>query len=152
MIIDGNLEFADAVSVGAPNGNILGIGDDIDLDLARDVAHGEPMACVVQITTALTSGGAASVSFRVVSDAAAPAATNETTTLHGKTDTILVTALTAGIQLVIPLAPEFPNYERFLSFQIEETASAAVTAGAVNAFLVPMSHVQKWQSYPDAVN
>ncbi len=152
MLLEKTLEFADALTLGAPNNNILNVGDVIDLGLARDIAHGEPMSVVIQITTKPTSGGAASISFRVVSDSSAVPSTDETTTRHGATDTILVTTLVIGYQLVIPLAIENPAYERYLGFQVEETAGQALTAGAVNAFLVPTAHVGKWVSYPDASN
>lgn len=152
-IMDEKLEFADATAVGAPNGSTVNVGDVLDyMGAAQDIGTGHPMAVVVQVTTTITSGGAATVRFKVVSDSTDTIATNGDATEHGSTDAIAVASLTAGKQYVIPLSLTEPPYERFLAFQVEETASQALTAGAVNAFLVPLDHVRSYQAFPDAVN
>lgn len=153
MILDDSLEMADATSLGTPNGSTVNVGSTIDLNAAGvDVGTGEPMAVVVQITTAVASGGAASIRFKVVSDATATPSTDGTATEHGSTDTIGKATWVAGYQVVIPLAHFNPAYERYLGLQVQETASQALTAGAANAFLVPLSHVRSWKSYADASN
>ena len=64
MYLDNNLEFADATSVGTPNNTTVNVGDIIDSDVARDLGTGQPVFLVVQVTTAITSGGAATVRFK----------------------------------------------------------------------------------------
>lgn len=151
MILDSLLEFADATSVGTPNNTTVNVGDIIDLVDARDIGGGEPLYLVIQVSTAVTSGGAATVAFKFVSDGTSSIAVNGDQTQHGRTDEFPVADLVAGFQVTIPLTPEGDNvYERFLAFQIEETAGQALTAGAVNAFITHApSH---YKSYPDGTN
>ena len=151
MILDDNLEFADATSVGTPNNTTVAVGNDIDLGFARDIGGGVPLYLVVQVTTAITSGGSATVRFKLASDAAAPAQVDGTQTEHITTDTVPVATLVAGYQVVIPIpAGGTPAYERFLSFQIEEDAGQALTAGNVNAFLT--HDARTYTGYADAIN
>ena len=63
MYMDEGLEFADAVSVGTPNSTTVNVGDIVDSDFVRDLGTGEPMYFMVQVTTAIISGGAATVRF-----------------------------------------------------------------------------------------
>ena len=151
MILDEGLEFADAASVGVPNNTTVNVGSDVDLGVARDIGAGRPLYLVVQVTTAITSGGAAKCRFKLVSDAAATPAVDGTATEHVTTDDIAVATLVAGWTVVIPIpAGASVAYERFLGFQVQETASQALTAGNVNAFLTHDARVYK--AYADAVN
>lgn len=150
MYMDDFLEFCDATSVGTPNNSTVSIGDEIDLQEARDIVGGEPFYCVVQVTTAITSGGSATVKFKVVSDSTADASVDGTASEHGSTDDIPVASLVAGATYIIPLMPEGVAYERYLNFQVTETAGQALTAGNVNAFLT--RDVPKYTAYADAVN
>lgn len=152
MWVDSNLEFADATSVGTPNNSTVNVGDIIDLDTATpgDIGVGEPLYLVVQVTTAVTSGGSAKVRFKLVSDATTTIATDGTATEHAATDDIAVASLVAGYQFVIPVPPESPAYERYLAFQCQETAGQALTDGNVNAFLTRDPRVYK--AYADASN
>lgn len=150
MILDDTLEFADATSVGTPNNSTVNVGDVVDLDVARDIGAGTPLFLVVQVTTAITSGGAAKVAFKLVSDATNSIATDGTATQHIETDDIAVASLVAGYQFVIPLPAEKPEYERYLGFQVRETAGQALTGGAVNAFLT--RDPATWKAYADAVD
>ncbi len=150
MYVDNNLEFADATSVGTPNSTTVNVGDIIDLGVARDIGAGEPMYLVVQVTTALTSGGSATVRAKLVSDSTETIAVNGDQTEHATSDSIAVATWAIGYQLILPLPPESPPYERYLAFQLEEDAGQALTAGNVNAFLTP--NPRAYQAYPDAVN
>lgn len=151
MIMDDNLEFADATSVGTPNNSTVNCGDIMDSGaVVRDLGAGEPLYLVVQVTTAVTSGGAATVAFLLVSDATTTIATDGTATKHIETDAIAVASLVAGYQMRIPLPLENPAYERYLAFQIKETAGQALTAGNVNAFIT--KHPYADRKYADAVN
>lgn len=57
--------------------------------------------------------------------------------------------LVAGFQMVIPLPAKFPAYERYLGVQ-SVTGVAALTAGAVNAFLT--LDPNSWTAHADASN
>ncbi len=151
MYLDNNLEFADAVSVGTPNNTTVNVGDIIDSAVVRDLGTGQPVFLVVQVTTAITSGGAATVRFKLVSDSTATIAVDATQTEHATSDNIAVASLVAGWEWLVQLPPEGSiAYERFLAFQIEEDAGQALNAGNVNAFLT--LNPRSYKSYPDAVN
>jgi len=151
MWIDENLEFADAASVGTPNNTTVNVGDDVDSGaVVRDLGAGEPLYLVVQVTTLITSGGAATVRFKLASDAAAPAQVDGTQTEHITSDSIAVALLVVGYTLVMALPSNSPDYERFLSFQVEEDAGQALTAGNVNAFLT--RDARAYRAHADAAN
>eukprot|EP00919_Chromeraceae_sp_WS-2016_P011772 GHVR01027481.1.p2 GENE.GHVR01027481.1~~GHVR01027481.1.p2 ORF type:complete len:154 (+),score=24.50 GHVR01027481.1:76-537(+) len=153
MILDERTEFADATSVGTPNNTTVNVGDLIDLTTARDVGNGQPLYMIVQVTTAITSGGSAIVNFQLVSDATTTVAVDDTQTIHFRSDDFAVAGLVAGVTLVfaLPTGTEgIADYERYLGFQVRETAGQALTAGNVNAFLT--LDPSGWKSYPDATN
>ena len=151
MYLDNNLEFADATSVGTPNNTTVNVGDIIDSDVARDLGTGQPVFLVVQVTTAIISGGAATVRFKLVSDSTDSIATDGTQTQHAASDIIPKADLIAGWQWITPLPPEGDiAYERFLAFQVEEEAGQALTGGNVNAFLT--LNPRSYKGYADAVN
>lgn len=151
MILDELGEFADATSVGTPNNTTVNVGDVIDTGgVVRDIGIGQVMYLVVQVTTAIISGGSATVRFKLASDSTETLTLTGAETVHITSDSIPVATLVAGFQLVMPLPGASPDYERYLGFQIEEDAGQALTGGNVNAFLTldPAS----WTSYPDGVN
>ncbi len=150
MIIDERTEFADAVSVGTPNNTTVNVGNSIDTSDIRDMGAGQTVFLIITVDTAITSGGSATVAFLLVSDASSSIATDGTATAHVTTDAIAVADLVAGYTMVVPLSSVNPTWERYLGFQVQETASQALTAGAVNAFLSFDAH--GWRSYPDAAN
>ena len=135
MFIDSSLEFADATSVGTPNNSTVNVGNSIDISVIRDVGAGHPFYLVITVDTLITSGGAATVAFLLVSDSSSTIATDGNATKHIETDAIAVADLVAGYTMVIPMPSVNPKYERFLAFQVKETASQALTAGNINAFL-----------------
>jgi hypothetical protein len=147
MFMDDRLEFADATSVGTPNNSTGNVGDIIDSTVARDMGAGQALYLVVTVDTAITSGGSATVAFQLVSDATTTIATDGTATKHIETDAIAVASLIAGYEMVIPLPSVNPAYERYLAFQVKETAGQALTAGNVNAFLT--LDPPGWKSYAD---
>jgi hypothetical protein len=153
-ILDERTEFADATSVGTPNNTTVNVGDIIDMGIAaRNPGHGQPVYLVIQVTTTITSGGSATVEFQLASDATSTIAVDGTQTIHYKSDAFAVASLAAGFELCVPLPidPDGSNaYERYLAFQINETAGQALTAGNVNAFLT--LDPRGWKSYADASN
>ncbi len=150
MFMDKRAEFADATSVGTPNNSTVNVGDIMDTSVVRDVGAGQPVYLVVTVDTDITSGGAATVAFLLVSDSTTTIATDGTATKHIETKAIAVASLVAGYKLVVPLPSVNPAYERYLAFQVKETAGQALTAGKVNAFLTIDPH--GWTAYADATN
>lgn len=148
MILDERLEFADATALPTATGRGL-VGDVIDLQQARDIGNGQPVYLYIQVTTAVTSAGAATVSFELASDAAAAIATDGSATEHITTEAIGKATLVAGYTRVIPLPLEDPDYEQYVGL-ISNVGTAALTAGAINAGLTLDPH--GWQAYPDATN
>lgn len=148
MILDERTEFADAVALNTGAPGTFNVGDLIDSSVARDLGQ-QQVFLVIQITTAVTSAGAATVQFQIASDATSTVDTAGTQTIHYTSAAIPKATLVAGYQLVIPLPAENPAYERYLAVQ-QVTGVAALTAGAINAFLTLDPNGNK--SYPDAVN
>jgi len=147
MFMDSSLEFADAASIGAPNNSTVNVGSTVDSDQARDLGAGQPVYLIITVDTAVTSGGAATVRFGLVSDGTSTIATDGTATEHVTSHDVPVASLVAGYTQVIPLPSVNPSYERYLGFQAQETAGQALTAGNINAFLSLDPH--GWQSYAD---
>ncbi len=149
MYLDELNEFGDAFVVPTPIADEA-IGDHIDLGAAhRDIGQAR-MFLVLTVDTAITSGGAATVNFTLVSDAVSPPLSDGSQTVHYSTGDIPVATLVAGYRIaVIQLPMEGPVYERYLGVNAEVKAFV-LTGGKVNAFLTP--DPIGWQAYPDAVN
>lgn len=148
MILDERLELSDVGTLATATGTALH-GDVIDFG-GDQIGDGEPMYLVIQVTTAVTSAGAATVKFELASDAAAAIATDGSATVHAATEAIGKASLVAGYTRVIPLPPAAGNsYERYVGV-LTTVGTAALTAGAVNAFLT--KDVARWQAYADAAN
>ena len=147
MIVDSLLEFADGEDISQSAGTYLATNQ-IDLQEARDMGNGQPLYLVIQIDAAVTSGGSATVQFRLRSDSTA-AIHATTSTAHTDTGAIAVATLVAGYTQVIPLPLEGESYERYLGVQAI-VATATTTAGTYSAFLTldPIG----WKAYPDATN
>ena len=148
MILDERTEFCDADTLTTTTGT-NNEGDIIDSSVVRDLGAGQTIYLVVEVTTTVTSGGAATVAFQLVSDSTTTIATDGSATSHWTSGAIGKATLVAGYRLVVALPMEGNAYERYLAFQAV-VGTAALTAGAVNAFLTldPYSH----KNYPDAVN
>ena len=150
MIHDALNRFANATALSTSGTGRALVGDQIDLGAAqRDVGAGRQLYVVIQVTAAVTSAGAATVDFELVSDAAAAIATDGTATVHGTTGAIGKASLVAGAEWVIPLPQEGNAYERYLGL-ISNIGTAALTAGAVTAFLTDQPKQHK--TYPDGSN
>jgi len=144
MLLDERSEFADATALSTAGTGIANFGDIMDLTaVTSDLGHGEPVYLVIQVTTAVTSAGAATVVFSLVSDAGA-IATDGSATQHIASAAIPKATLVAGYELAIPLPAG--DYERYIGVQ-QNVGTAALTAGAVNAFLT--TNPRKIKAYPD---
>tara|TARA_R110000765_G_scaffold200964_1_gene306403 strand:- start:2808 stop:3254 length:447 start_codon:yes stop_codon:yes gene_type:complete len=148
MIMDSLLEFADGADISQAAGTYLSTNV-VDLQSARDIGNGQPLYLVIQIDAAVTSGGSATVQFRLRSDSVA-AVHATTSTGHTDSGAIAVASLVVGYQIIMPLPPEGSVlYERYLGVQAI-VAAATTTAGTYSAFLTLDPAGNK--SYPDATN
>lgn len=149
MILDSRNEFADATALSTSGTGLQLVGNVVDLGAAsRDIGEGADIYLVIQVDTAVTSAGAATVDFQLASDAAASIATDGSATVHVATGAIGKATLTAGYQKAICL-PKGETYERYVGI-LANVATAAVTAGKVNVFLT--SDPKGWRAYADASN
>ena len=148
MILDSKLQIISATAVDTTVGTNAE-GDTIDLDtIGRDVNSSHNLALVIDVTTAFTSGGAATVAFQLVSDATSTLAADGTETLHAQSDTLAYTVLVDGFRTVLPFAG-YQTAERYLGLQVV-TAGATTTAGSISAYLV--MDAENWKAYPDGSN
>lgn len=152
MILDTNLMLANAtaVPVALATGTLANV---VDLGAAvKNIFAGEPLYAVINISTAFTSAGAATVDFRFVTDAQDPMAVDGTATFHGSTGPLPLSALVVGARFVVSLNKLGPNAERYLGVNITNGV-AALTAGAVGIHIVSNeSAPDSWRAYSDAVN
>jgi hypothetical protein len=147
MILDERNEFCDATALNTGVAATYLIGDVLDLQTARDVGAGQPVYLVVQVDTAVTSAGAATVQFHLASDAQAAIATDGSASYHFSTGAIGKATLVAGYEAVCVAIPaEGTAYERYVGI-LQTTGTAALTAGAVNAFLT--CEPSKYVNYSD---
>jgi hypothetical protein len=151
MILDELGEFCDATALSTSGTGKALIGDVIDLsEVTRDIGNSRPVYLGIQVTTAVTSGGAATCSFILASDSAAAIAVDDTATEHIITFAYPKATLVVGYQDFFPLPLGVGNtWERFVGI-IQNVGTAALTAGAINAFLT--LDPAAWKSLPDASN
>tara|TARA_Y100001963_G_C6683416_1_gene400977 strand:- start:10 stop:465 length:456 start_codon:yes stop_codon:yes gene_type:complete len=151
MILDERAEFCDATALNTGGAGTYLVGDVIDLETARDIGAGHQMYLVIQVDTAVTSGGSATVKFHLASDSVAAIAADGSETIHLSTDAIGKATLVAGYELCIPVPPQMSMaFERYVGVE-QVTGTAAVTAGKINAFLT-YDPPANWTALPDASN
>lgn len=140
MILDSRNEFADATALSTAATGLALVGNVIDLgtDGINDV---EDMYLVVQVDTAVTSAGAATVAFSLVSDAQAAIAVDGSATVHTTSAAVAKASLVAGYT-VCQIALPKGQYERYLGI-VQSVGTAALTAGKINAFLTKVPVTQK---------
>lgn len=145
MILDERNEFCDNTALNTGAAGTYLIGDVIDTggDGINDV---DDLYLVIEVSTTATSGGAATATFVLASDAQAAIATDGSATVHHRTATFTVDNMTAGTYITKVELPK-GQYERYLGI-LQVTGTAAFTAGAVNAFLTP--NVETWKAFPQA--
>ncbi len=132
MILDKRNEFADATALGTSGTGLQLVGDVIDLG-TDGINVVDSVYLVVQVDTAVTSGGAATVEFQLASDAQAAIATDGSATVHYKSAAVPKASLVAGATVCQVELPR-GQYERYLGI-LANVGTAALTAGKVNAFL-----------------
>lgn len=153
MILDERTEFCDAQALNTGAAATYNIGDQIDLGLAgRGIGEaGDQLYLVLQVSTGITAGSAGTVQFQLASDDSGTLATNGTQSIHMQTRAFTTgtgtgtTTLKPGTVLgVFALPIEGVTYERYLGIQ-QVTGTAALTAGAIDAFLTPTPAA--WKAY-----
>ena len=143
MMVDSRLEFANAADGSQSAGTYLA-PNQVDLEVARDIANGQPLYLVIQADEAFTSGGSATVQLRSDDDSASIHAT--TSTGHIDTGAEAFGTYSAGHTKVIPLPLEGNEYERFLGLQL--IVGTATTTGTYSAFITAQPH--GWKAYANA--
>lgn len=152
MILDERNEFCDATPVSTGGVDSYLLGDVIDLDpcsVAPNTSFelgGACMYLVIQVDTAIASA-TGSYKFHLCSDAQAAIAVDGSATYHFSTGAKLEAALTAGTRVCCVELP-YGTYERYLGI-VQETITAAATAGRINAFLT--SDPAVWRAHADNV-
>jgi uncharacterized protein YaiE (UPF0345 family) len=154
MWLDERTEFADATSANTGAAGTYLVGDVVDTGIAgsstvsNDLGLGESAWLVIQVDTAFTSGGSATVAFHLASDAGASIATDGSATYHFSTSAIPVATLVAGYTVAAVRLPS-GTYERYLGI-LQTTGTAALTAGKFNAFVT--NDFSRVRLYADASN
>ena len=146
MICDKLATFADdlAVNTGAAGSYI--IGDQIDLQVVRNIGVALGFAqtwLVVKVNTTFTSGGSATAQFNLVTD---DNGSLSSPTVLLSSAALPVASLTAGTAILISALPVGGNaYERYIGIQ-QVTGVAAFTAGKIDAFITTTPPVR--YAYP----
>lgn len=152
MILDERNEFCDATAVNTGGVASYLLGDVIDLDpctVAPNTSfnvEGSELYLVIQVDTAIASA-TGSFKFHLCSDAQAAIAVDGSATYHFSTGAALEAALTAGKRVCAVKLPD-GVYERYLGV-VQETITAAATAGKINAFLT--ADPALWRAHADNV-
>ena len=138
MIMDSRAEFAaasTALNTGVAGSYLLGNVIDLSVVTANfDVGLGEQLYLIILVNTAVTSAGAATVQFQLVSDTVAAISPTAPAHVHAATGAIPKATLVAGYRAFVVALP-LDSYSRYLGI-VQVTGVAALTAGAVQAFIV----------------
>lgn len=140
MILDKRLEFADATALDTSGAAMKLVGDVVDLG-TDGINEVDGIEFYLEIDTAVTSGGAATVEFYLASDAQAAIAVDGSATVHYKTIAFPKATLVAGFNAVNVKLPK-GQYERYLGV-LANVGTAALTAGKINAGLTALNPAWK---------
>ena len=148
MIIDKYTEFADATALSTAGTGRALVGNVVNLEeVTKAMGVGQMPYLVILVSTAVTSAGAATVSFELASDAQASIATDGSASVHFATAAIPKATLVAGYQAAVVKLP-VGNYEQYLGI-LQNVGTAALTAGAIKAFLT--LEYPNWYPAPDGI-
>ena len=151
MFVDKRNEFCDALALNTGAANTYVIGDQIDLGVARDVGNGEPIYLTIVATTGVNAASAGTVQFQLVTADNAALTTNPVVHLQSAAFVTSTTTgaaggtLAPGVNLFTAALPRAGlDYKRYLGLR-QVTGTAAITAGAVDAFLTRAPAA--WRAY-----
>lgn len=139
-------EFCDNTTLATPSdssalhGNVIPFPKDSNFP-----GNTDDLWFVVEVGTAVTSGGSATVQFELASDSTANLATSRTT--HILSPAIPVASLTAGARVVCQPLPR-GTYEKYLGVWVTN-ATAALLTGTFNAYLTTQPASR--QTLPDGI-
>lgn len=147
MLIDSRSRFAVPTALSTA-GTTTGLkfGEALDMSVARDLGEGHPIHLWIDITTAATSGGSATVGFQFVTADVEALTTN--VEVVWQSPSIAVASLVAGYRFPLLSLPYY-NYRRWIGLR-QVIGTAALTAGAAEGFLT--TDASSWRAYADAVN
>lgn len=134
MICDKLATFADDTALNTGVAGSYIIGDQIDLQAARNVGAAlghATLFLVIKVQTTATSGGAATATFDLVTD---DNGSLSSPTVIFTSPTFAVASMTAGTVLAIVALPIGGAYERYIGIR-QTTGVAAFTAGKIDAFV-----------------
>ena len=150
-LIDARSEFADAASLVANAaataifGNVIPL-DKTGMNLGNSMT---PIFLVISIDTAVAAaGGAANITFKLLSDVVATLDGAGVTTLL-TTPAIAKGTLVAGYNIVIPLPLSNTDYQTFLGVTWTPDTNN-ITAGKANAYLT-VDPPNGWKAYANAI-
>lgn len=153
MLLDKRTEFCDAVALNTGAAGTYNVGNTVDTrsattdpNVLKDLGASDDLFLVVRMVTAATSGGAATLQMKLVSDDADPPNT-ATASQHGSSPVLALAALVAGATVWVTKLPS-SLYERYVGIQ-QVTAVAAFTGGTFDAFLTNDANL--WRAYADNV-
>lgn len=148
MYVDKLAEFCDATAVNTGGVASYLVGNVMDLGAnARDIGNGEPLYLVINVDTSIASA-TGSIKLSLCSDAQAAIAVDASQTVHLTAGPFLAAAMTAGKTLAVVAIPRGLQFERYLGI-VQETITAAMTAGKINAFLT--TDPTAWAAYQNAI-
>lgn len=149
MILSEVDEFADALALSTAGTALILVGDVMDLGAGPNPLYDiDNLYLVITIDTAVTSGGAASVTFTLASDAQAAIAVDGSATVHWTGGAVAKATLVAGYVYGIVQLPKQPLYERYLGI-LQQTSTTVLTAGKFNAFLT--RDPSNWKAMTDGI-
>lgn len=153
MILDDRAELGTALALNTGAPGTYNLGDTIDLQGPPTITGGNSTRSlpgaflVVMVSTAATSGGAATLQLRLVSDDSSTPSTSAAT-VHAMSGPIPLAALAAGRMAWCVSVDGLPNCRRYLGLQ-QITGGAAFTGGAVSMFFTDSPSLPR--SYADNV-
>jgi hypothetical protein len=151
MILDERTEFCDAQALNTGAAGSYTLGDQIDMTATSNIGTEDELYLAISVATGITAGSAGTVAFQLVSADDAALTTNPV--VHFQTAAFVTgtgtgtTTLRPGTTLAGVKLPQGFDYKRFLGVR-QVTGTAAVTAGAIDAFLTPDAALWRATSSP----
>lgn len=137
----------------APTSTGTTIEDYMDLLAKEEFAAGNPVDCLFQVAATATSGGSATVQFKIIGNATDPTFASGNIVLFDS-GAIAVATLVAGYQIRgtckrqdIGSQQATSTFARYIAASVT-IATAALTAGTFNAWVLPSEGIQDNLSYP----
>lgn len=153
VMIDKLAEFCDATALNTGGAGTYTLGNQIEsAQVTNFVGDGEPVFLVVSVATTATSGGSATATFTLVTDddVALTSGTVLATSATWAVASMVATTGTPprGTLLWVIALPSAVSYLKYFGIR-QTTATAAFTAGAVDAYLT--KDVAIYRAYANAI-